>query len=162
TIRALPGEATGRALATTIRAAFRTEPGYEPGGTSGAQDGPRGDETRERAAALETVLAIVAEVVRLDPAADRSRVTAELEGRAACCPSGSPARAAGCISPGRIGARHAAARPVEPGVVSSPGLLRVRRDRLARSADSCRRRRRFASGGSPATIRSSTRSAYGG
>ncbi|TMQ69602.1 MAG: ATP-dependent DNA helicase UvrD2, partial [Candidatus Eisenbacteria bacterium] len=83
TIRALPGEATGRAIATAIRAAFRTELGFEPGDTSGAQDGPRGDEARERAAALETVLAIVDEVVRVDPAADRSRVTAELDGRAA-------------------------------------------------------------------------------
>jgi DNA helicase II / ATP-dependent DNA helicase PcrA len=83
TVRALPGEATGRALATAIRAAFRSELGYEPGDTAGAPDGPRGDEARERAAALETVLAIVDEVVRADPAADRSLVTAELERRAA-------------------------------------------------------------------------------
>ena len=82
TIRALPGEATGRALGIAIRAAFRNELGYEPGDTTGAPDGPRGDEARERAAAVDTVLAIVDEVIRADPAADRSRATAELEQRA--------------------------------------------------------------------------------
>jgi DNA helicase-2/ATP-dependent DNA helicase PcrA len=81
-IRKLAKEATGRSLATAIRAAFRTELGHEPGDAAGAPDGPRGDEARERAAALETVLAIVDEVVRGDPAADRSRVVAELERRA--------------------------------------------------------------------------------
>jgi DNA helicase-2/ATP-dependent DNA helicase PcrA len=83
TIRRLPGDATGRSLSTAIRAAFRTELGHEPDDPAGAPDGPRGDEARERTAALETVLAIVDEVVRADPAADRARVTEELERRAA-------------------------------------------------------------------------------
>ena len=82
-IRRLTTDATGRPLATAIRALFREELGHEPGDTASAPDGPRGDESRERAAALETVLAIVDEVVRADPAADRSRVAAELDRRAA-------------------------------------------------------------------------------
>ncbi len=82
-IRDLTTDATGRALATAIRAAFRIELGHEPGETAAAADGPRGDEARERTAALETVLAIVDEVIRADPAADRAKVRAELERRAA-------------------------------------------------------------------------------
>jgi DNA helicase-2/ATP-dependent DNA helicase PcrA len=82
-IRDLATEATGRALATAIRATFRDELGHEPADGGAAPDGPRGDEARERAAALETVLAIVDEVVRADPAADRGRIRAELERRAA-------------------------------------------------------------------------------
>jgi DNA helicase-2/ATP-dependent DNA helicase PcrA len=81
-IRDLETDATGRALAARIRAAFRDELGHEAGG-SVAADGPRGDEARERAAALETILAIVDEVVRADPAADRARIRSELEQRAA-------------------------------------------------------------------------------
>ena len=83
TIRNLTTAAIGRVLLTAIRAAFRDELGHEPGDGSGVVDGPRGDEARERAAALETVLAIVDEVVRADPAADRAKVQAELERRAA-------------------------------------------------------------------------------
>ena len=83
TIRRPATAVTGRALAVAIRAAFVDELGHETGDTAGAPDGPRGDEARERAAALETVLGIVDDVVRADPAADRSAVVAELERRAA-------------------------------------------------------------------------------
>jgi DNA helicase-2/ATP-dependent DNA helicase PcrA len=83
TVRDHPTEALGRALAGAIRAAFRDELGHEPGDPGAAGDGPRGDEARERTAALETILAIVDEVIRADPAADRGRVLAELERRAA-------------------------------------------------------------------------------
>ena len=82
-IRTLTVEATGRALASAILTAFRDELGHVPGDTASAPDGPRGDEARERAAALETILAIVDEVVRADPAADRERVRIELDRRAA-------------------------------------------------------------------------------
>ncbi|HLO35986.1 MAG TPA: ATP-dependent helicase, partial [Candidatus Deferrimicrobium sp.] len=44
TIRRLATDATGRALATAIRAAFRDELGHEPGDTASTPDGPRGDE----------------------------------------------------------------------------------------------------------------------
>jgi DNA helicase-2/ATP-dependent DNA helicase PcrA len=83
TIRDLSSEVTGRALVTAIRAAFRDDLGHDAGDTAGGADGPRGDEARERAAALETILAIVDEVIRADPAADRARVRAELDRRAA-------------------------------------------------------------------------------
>ncbi len=82
-IRRLPSEATGRPLAAAIRSAFRDELGHETGGATTVPDGPRGDEARERAAAIETVLAIVDEVIRADPAAERARIVAELEARAA-------------------------------------------------------------------------------
>ncbi len=83
-IRDLETDSAGRALATAIRAAFRTELGHEPAEPAAATaDGPRGDEARERAAALETILAIVDEVIRADPATDRAQVRAELERRAA-------------------------------------------------------------------------------
>ena len=81
-IRRLKTEATGRALATSIRALFRTEFGHEADGRAAAA-GPRGDEARERSAALETILAIVDEVVRADPASDVSAIRSELERRAA-------------------------------------------------------------------------------
>ena len=83
TIRHLTTDASGRVLATAIRVAIRDELGHDPGEATVRPDGPRGDESRERAAALETVLAIVDEVVRADPAADRGSVRAELERRAA-------------------------------------------------------------------------------
>ena len=82
-IRRLRTAVTGRELATAIRAVFRDELGHEPGDTASTPDGPRGDEARERAAALETVLAIVDEVVRGDAAADVTAVRAELDRRAA-------------------------------------------------------------------------------
>ena len=84
-VKRLRTEAAGRALAVVIRTLFRDELGHEPdeGRGSAVPSGPRGDEARERAAALETVLAIVDEVVRADPAADAPAVHAELERRAA-------------------------------------------------------------------------------
>ncbi len=82
-IRRLETEVDGRTLATAIRAAFRDQLGHDPGDAAGTPDGPRGDEARERAAALETILAIVDEVVRADPTANRSGVGAELDRRAA-------------------------------------------------------------------------------
>jgi ATP-dependent DNA helicase UvrD/PcrA len=82
-IRRLRTAVTGRDLATVIRAVFQEELGHEPGDSASTPDGPRGDEARERAAALETVLAIVDEVVRGDTAADGAAVRTELERRAA-------------------------------------------------------------------------------
>ncbi|HEY3163901.1 MAG TPA: ATP-dependent DNA helicase UvrD2 [Candidatus Limnocylindrales bacterium] len=82
TIRGLKGDATGRALAAAIRAAFQAELGYESAGAGGVPDGPRGDEARERAAALETVLSIVDEVIRTDPGSDRAAIVAALDARA--------------------------------------------------------------------------------
>jgi DNA helicase-2/ATP-dependent DNA helicase PcrA len=81
-IRALTSEATGRPLAAAIRATFRSELGHDPAERGDAPDGPRGDEARERAAALETILSVVDELVRADPAIDRSAVVAALDGRA--------------------------------------------------------------------------------
>ncbi|MEA2518690.1 MAG: ATP-dependent helicase UvrD/PcrA, partial [Chloroflexota bacterium] len=52
-VRRLRTEAIGRPLAKEIRALFRTELGHEADPPS-AGGGPRGDEARERAAALET------------------------------------------------------------------------------------------------------------
>ena len=82
-IRNVATEATGRALAAAIRAAFQADLGHEPEDGAATPDGPRGDEARERAAALETVLAIVDEVIRADPSADRAAIRAEIERRAA-------------------------------------------------------------------------------
>ena len=81
-IRRLKTEATGRVLSSAIRTLFRTELGHEADRPAAAA-GPRGDEARERAAALETILAIIDEVVRADPASDVGAVRAELERRAA-------------------------------------------------------------------------------
>ncbi|MBA2720393.1 MAG: ATP-dependent DNA helicase UvrD2 [Chloroflexi bacterium] len=81
-IRRMKSGATGRALAPAIRALFRTELGHEADGPA-ATAGPRGAEARERAAALETILAIVDEAVRADPAVDVAAIRAELERRAA-------------------------------------------------------------------------------
>ena len=82
-IRRLAADVTGRRLATAIQAEFREELGHDPGQSADVPDGPRGDEARERTAALDTILAIVDEVVRADPAADRSAIGAELDRRAA-------------------------------------------------------------------------------
>ncbi|HUQ77550.1 MAG TPA: ATP-dependent DNA helicase UvrD2 [Patescibacteria group bacterium] len=87
-IRRLKSEATGRTLATAIRTLFRTEFGHEGDGPAvatgpAAATGPRGDEARERAAALETILATIDEVVRADPASDVGTIRSELERRAA-------------------------------------------------------------------------------
>ena len=82
-IRRLRTADTGRAVATAVRVVFRDALGHEPGDTASTPDGPRGDEARERAAALETLLSIVDEVVRDDTSADVAAVRAELERRAA-------------------------------------------------------------------------------
>ena len=82
-IRRLAAEGAGRPFAASVRRAFGEELGHEPGDASAVPDGPRGDETRERSAALETVLAIVDEVIRADPGAGRAEIVAELERRAA-------------------------------------------------------------------------------
>ena len=82
-IRRLATDATGRGLATAIRAAFREELGHEPGDGVRVADGPRGDEARERAAALDTVLAIIDEAARANPAVTRDGIRTELERRAA-------------------------------------------------------------------------------
>ena len=82
-VRRIGADVVGRPLATAIRAEFREQLGHDPGESSGVQAGPRGDEARERAAALDTILAIVDEVVRADPTADRPAIGAELDRRAA-------------------------------------------------------------------------------
>jgi DNA helicase II / ATP-dependent DNA helicase PcrA len=75
-------DATGRGLARELRTAFADELGFEAD-TGATPAGPRGDEARERTAALETVLAIVDEVIRTDPSADVDALRAELDRRAA-------------------------------------------------------------------------------
>jgi DNA helicase-2/ATP-dependent DNA helicase PcrA len=82
-IRRHETEATGRALGAAIRALLRDELGHDADAGAAAPAGFRGDEARERAAALETVLSIVDEVVRTDPAAGVGAVRSELERRAA-------------------------------------------------------------------------------
>jgi DNA helicase-2/ATP-dependent DNA helicase PcrA len=82
-IRRHETEATGRALGAAIRALLRDELGHDADAGAAAPAGSRGDEARERAAALETVLSIVDEVVRTDPAAGVGAVRSELERRAA-------------------------------------------------------------------------------
>jgi DNA helicase-2/ATP-dependent DNA helicase PcrA len=88
-IDGVDGDVRGRGLATALRARFRDELGHESGDAAKSTDGPRGDEARERAAALETILAIVDEVVRADPAATAAIVRDELDRRAAHERSGS-------------------------------------------------------------------------
>jgi DNA helicase-2/ATP-dependent DNA helicase PcrA len=82
-IRKLRSDAVGRALVTAIRTAFRDELGHDAEDRAAAPTGARGDEARERAAALETLLAIGDEVVGADPSADRDAIVAELDRRAA-------------------------------------------------------------------------------
>ena len=82
-IRRHATEATGRALAAAIRELLREELGHDPDAGAATPSGFRGDEARERAAALETVLSIVDEVVRAGPAAGVEAVRSELDRRAA-------------------------------------------------------------------------------
>ena len=82
-IRRHEPEATGRALATAIRQLLRDELGHDADAGPTAPAGFRGDEARERAAALETVLSIVDEVIRAHPSAGVDAVRAELDRRAA-------------------------------------------------------------------------------
>ena len=71
-------EATGAALVGAVRARWAEAVGYEEDA-----DAIEGDEARERQASLETLLAIVAELVAGDSAADVASAIAELEARAA-------------------------------------------------------------------------------
>ncbi|HSL34571.1 MAG TPA: ATP-dependent DNA helicase UvrD2 [Candidatus Limnocylindrales bacterium] len=75
------GDETGPALAASVRAAFAKEFGHEEGAAAA------GDEARERAAALDTILGIVDDLVAGDdpraPVVDRAAVAAELDRRAA-------------------------------------------------------------------------------
>ncbi|HEX5013832.1 MAG TPA: ATP-dependent DNA helicase UvrD2 [Candidatus Limnocylindrales bacterium] len=76
--RSVPvGGASGRALATAVRAAWTRELGFE----DGVED--RGNEARERAAALGTLSAIVDDLVAASPALSRDDLLAELGRRAA-------------------------------------------------------------------------------
>ena len=71
-------DASGRALAAAIRERWAEAVGFEEDG-----DAVEGDEARERQASLETLLAIVDELVGADPAADVAGVLADLDARAA-------------------------------------------------------------------------------
>jgi DNA helicase-2/ATP-dependent DNA helicase PcrA len=73
-------EATGPALVGAIRAVLAKELGHDSAEPS---DVARGDDARERAAALETFLAIVDELVAADPGTDAEAVLAALRRRAA-------------------------------------------------------------------------------
>jgi len=73
-------EATGPTLAIAIRALLAKELGHD---SSEPPEAARGDEARERKAALETFLAIADELVAADPATDADAVLAELRRRAA-------------------------------------------------------------------------------
>ncbi len=70
-------DATGEGLASEIRALWTRDLGYEEGAT------PGGGEARERAAVLDTLGAIVADIVAADPATDRDMLLADLGRRAA-------------------------------------------------------------------------------
>ncbi|HZC32798.1 MAG TPA: ATP-dependent DNA helicase UvrD2 [Candidatus Bathyarchaeia archaeon] len=73
-------ESTGPTLAEAIRALLAKELGHD---SAEPPEIARGDDARERAAALETFLAIVDELVAADPATDADAVLAELRRRAA-------------------------------------------------------------------------------
>jgi DNA helicase II / ATP-dependent DNA helicase PcrA len=70
----------GEAFATAIRARWHEALGLEE--DQAAIDRERGGEARERQASLDTLLAIVDETVRADPAADATTVLDELDRRA--------------------------------------------------------------------------------
>jgi DNA helicase-2/ATP-dependent DNA helicase PcrA len=73
-------EPVGPTLAEAIRALLAKELGHD---SAEPPEAARGDDARERAAALETFLAIVDELVAADPATDADAVLAELRRRAA-------------------------------------------------------------------------------
>jgi DNA helicase-2/ATP-dependent DNA helicase PcrA len=73
-------ESVGPTLAEAIRALLAKELGHD---SAEPPEAARGDDARERAAALETFLAIVDELVAADPATDADAVLAELRRRAA-------------------------------------------------------------------------------
>ncbi len=68
--------AAGEALASGIRALWAKDLGYEESAT------PAGGEARERAAALDTLGAIIADIVSADTATDQDALVAELGRRA--------------------------------------------------------------------------------
>ena len=72
-------EAVGRALAEAIRGLLASELGHD---SSEPPEAARGDDARERAAALETFLAIVDERVAADPETDAEAILAEMRRRA--------------------------------------------------------------------------------
>jgi DNA helicase-2/ATP-dependent DNA helicase PcrA len=67
--------AIGAALLSAVRDLFTERLGYEPGADT------LGDEARERAASLDLLLAIAADLVEHDPGADVTDLTAELDRR---------------------------------------------------------------------------------
>jgi DNA helicase II / ATP-dependent DNA helicase PcrA len=73
-------EAVGTGLAEAIRALLASELGHD---SSEPPEAARGDDARERAAALETFLAIVDERVAADPATDADAILSEMRRRAA-------------------------------------------------------------------------------
>jgi DNA helicase-2/ATP-dependent DNA helicase PcrA len=72
-------ERVGAALADAIRALLASELGHD---ASAPPEAARGDDARERAAALETFLAIVDERVAADPETDADAILAEMRRRA--------------------------------------------------------------------------------
>jgi DNA helicase-2/ATP-dependent DNA helicase PcrA len=76
-IRSVGPEIVGPGLALAVRALFAEGLGHEEGVA------PDGDEARERAASLDTILGIVDDLVAVDPAIDGSGAVAELVRRAA-------------------------------------------------------------------------------
>lgn len=76
------GNATGEGLAAEVRGLWAKEVGYEEGAA------PEGREARERAAALDTLIAIVADIVAADPETHRDTLLADLGRRAAAEDSG--------------------------------------------------------------------------
>ena len=69
--------AAGASLSDDVRATWSRELGYEE------RVAPEGDEARERAEALDTLLGILDDLVAADPDADRATYLGELERRAA-------------------------------------------------------------------------------
>ena len=72
-------DAVGPALADAIRALLASELGHD---STDLPEAARGDDARERAAALETFLAIVDECIAADPATDGDAILAEMRRRA--------------------------------------------------------------------------------
>jgi DNA helicase-2/ATP-dependent DNA helicase PcrA len=72
-------DSLGTALADAIRALLASELGHD---SSAPPEAARGDDARERAAALETFLSIVDERVAADPATDADAILAEMRRRA--------------------------------------------------------------------------------
>ena len=71
-------EATGSALVKAVRERWRVELGYDDGA---GRDDANGE--RDRQAALDTLVAILDELVRSDPAADRAAILDDVRRRAA-------------------------------------------------------------------------------